>query len=818
MMMPRGGPGGVGRGRGMMPRGGGAYGAGRGMRGDRGGRGARGGAVPLNRAQSLASVHHRGAPHMPGATASPGRGGFMPRGAGVGGARGGFRGGGRGVPMLQRTSSVDASQLSSSRDRHSGLVELTPAPAPAPASTPAPAPASTPAPAPASTPAPAPASTPAAVAPPPPDNHFVAVQDYEAEGDSELSLVIGELIVVDTKDDSGWWEGTNPRGAQGWFPADFVAPAATAADAGAAEAAAVDEALADALATKATATRLTTPRRAARTGRRLPSRRGRRLGATVNTKESTEESNRLHTTSKAALALATPEGTTRSRGFTTTISPNAGGPGARGGRARAGTNLAMEAAAALNSRRSVNLQHSPISAPLPNRSARQSMPDARHNPRRGTPGVRPQGGSGLRRQKPPQQSAAPPRPVRHSIAHAAPLIHVAPPAAAASPARPPAVKPRPSTPAVVTPAITHVHKPTHPASSPAPPGVVRPAKRHGADPIPPPVQVVRPPPPGVKSAPPAHAVAAAPAAAHALTLTQVHAGQGWPGSLPPWQEFTTTVQRIFAEVAAVDHGEVHGAAAVAHGQPASWCVAAVSAQGTHSLALGVDQVGEFTLQECAQPFALALSGAEGSSLSPLVDSLPNTLAASAPQLSANGKPVNAFTTPGALLTTTLWKQQRSADGAQRVRAALDSLQRMAGGRHVSCDLPSLVAARRDCDRYRVAASWLTEIGQMRAENALRAESFSRQLASVRVDALTLATMAATLANGGRHANDQVVPTPSAQFTVHTMLKYGCNSASARLAKSMPVRSPSGSRSALTVVCSCSVCVGWTALVSSVCVG
>eukprot|EP00007_Cunea_sp_BSH-02190019_P007543 CAMPEP_0174234418 /NCGR_PEP_ID=MMETSP0417-20130205/4176_1 /TAXON_ID=242541 /ORGANISM="Mayorella sp, Strain BSH-02190019" /LENGTH=1098 /DNA_ID=CAMNT_0015312779 /DNA_START=26 /DNA_END=3322 /DNA_ORIENTATION=+ len=782
--------GGGGRGGAMMPRG-----APR-MRG----RAGFPGVSSLNRSQSLASVHHS----QPGGPGPARGGGFVPRSAGVDHvARG---------TQLQRNASVDLNQLSSSGGRLSQNAGLssqhayaTPPPPTAQRRVVEP-------------PATSPIAPKTQEPPPVPNNHFVVVQDYQAEGDGELSLVYGELIVVDTQDESGWWEGSDPRGAQGWFPADFVQPAASPAQSECA--AAVDEALADALATKSTGTRLATPRRAARTGRRLPSRTGRRLGATVQTKDTTEESNRLHTTSKAALALATAEGTTRSRGFTSAASPVESGGGG-GNRARAGSNLvAMEAAAALNARRSVNLTCSPFDAPTPDRSARQSMPDARRSPLRPTPGIRAGGGSGLRHQQAPATAAAagaapPPRPVRHSVLHSTPPQISSTPTHTPTPAEKPrsaARSPQPVQPPPASrggpPPVSRALKPTSPAlgasASPSPPTPA--AAPPSVDPVPPPIQLVRPPPPGVKSTPPPHVTAGAGAAnSSALTGSGGRSSSaGWPSSLPPWPEFSATVERIFAEVATLDHGSVHEAAAVSRGDASHWCVAAVSAHGGDTLSLGVEQVGEFSLQECVQPFVLALSGADESDLAEVVDTLPNTLAASALQLSPNGKPVNAFTTPGALLTSALWDDpEEPRSPTQRIRAALRSLQLLAGGRHVGCDLPSLMAAQRDCDRYRAAAAWLADTRYMYSADALRAETFCRQLASVRVDALTLATMASTLANGGRcpiaNINEQVVPESAVEVTVSNMLKFGCNSASSRLSKTMPFAKKTGISGATMVV-------------------
>lgn len=51
----------------------------------------------------------------------------------------------------------------------------------------------------------------------------VAIDDYEAEDENELTFSVGDEIEVITEDPSGWWEGKHvPSGKVGWFPFSFV--------------------------------------------------------------------------------------------------------------------------------------------------------------------------------------------------------------------------------------------------------------------------------------------------------------------------------------------------------------------------------------------------------------------------------------------------------------------------------------------------------------------------------------------------------------------------------------------------------------------
>lgn len=62
-------------------------------------------------------------------------------------------------------------------------------------------------------------------APPPPLSlsgiQVIAIYDYEAADDDELSFSEGQLINVLDKVDPGWWEG-ELNGVTGLFPANYV--------------------------------------------------------------------------------------------------------------------------------------------------------------------------------------------------------------------------------------------------------------------------------------------------------------------------------------------------------------------------------------------------------------------------------------------------------------------------------------------------------------------------------------------------------------------------------------------------------------------
>lgn len=52
---------------------------------------------------------------------------------------------------------------------------------------------------------------------------MIAVYDYEAQGDQELSLVEGDIVTLIAKEDEMWWCG-QVRGHVGMFPSTYVEP------------------------------------------------------------------------------------------------------------------------------------------------------------------------------------------------------------------------------------------------------------------------------------------------------------------------------------------------------------------------------------------------------------------------------------------------------------------------------------------------------------------------------------------------------------------------------------------------------------------
>lgn len=50
----------------------------------------------------------------------------------------------------------------------------------------------------------------------------MAIYDYDAAEDNELSFAEGDTITQIQQIDEGWWSGVGPNGVEGLFPATYV--------------------------------------------------------------------------------------------------------------------------------------------------------------------------------------------------------------------------------------------------------------------------------------------------------------------------------------------------------------------------------------------------------------------------------------------------------------------------------------------------------------------------------------------------------------------------------------------------------------------
>lgn len=177
----------------------------------------------------------------------------------------------------------------------------------------------------------------------------------------------------------------------------------------------------------------------------------------------------------------------------------------------------------------------------------------------------------------------------------------------------------------------------------------------------------------------------------------------------------------------------------------------------------------FTAQSVSKPFVYALALAELGSdeVSRWVGAEPSGEAFNAISLEpGTGRPANPMVNAGAIVTTAL------LPAGQRFELILDCLSRFAG-RRLDVDEQVYDSELATGDRNRALAYLMRAAGALPGDLTAAVETYFRQCA-VRVTALDLAVMAATLANAGRNpvTGQSVVPAPVAEQVLAVMAMCG----------------------------------------------
>lgn len=234
---------------------------------------------------------------------------------------------------------------------------------------------------------------------------------------------------------------------------------------------------------------------------------------------------------------------------------------------------------------------------------------------------------------------------------------------------------------------------------------------------------------------------------------------------------TEALRDLHSRFAGVDEGEIADyIPQLALADPAAFGLALVSMDG-HRYSTGDADV-PFTIQSVSKPFvyALALSVLGLDEVSRWVNAEPSGEAFNAISLErATGRPDNAMVNAGAIVTTALIPD---TPDAPRFGVILDCLSRFAG-RMLDVDEPVYASEAYTGDRNRALAYLIRSTGPLPVDPVAAVETYFRQC-SVRVTALDLAAMAATLAHGGVNPlnGDRVVAEPVAAQVLAVMATCG----------------------------------------------
>ncbi|MCX4734092.1 glutaminase A [Streptomyces sp. NBC_01363] len=209
--------------------------------------------------------------------------------------------------------------------------------------------------------------------------------------------------------------------------------------------------------------------------------------------------------------------------------------------------------------------------------------------------------------------------------------------------------------------------------------------------------------------------------------------------------------------------------------PDAFGLALISMDG-HRYSAG-DAEAPFTMQSVSKPFvyALALSVLGLDEVGRWVNAEPSGEAYNAISLEPDtGRPDNAMVNAGAIITTALIPDTPDAPRFDRI---LDCLSRFAG-RRLDVDEQVYASEAATGDRNRALAYLIRSTGPLPVDPVAAVETYFRQCA-VRVTALDLAAMAATLAHGGVNplTGDAAVPGPVAAQVLAVMATCGMYDAS-----------------------------------------
>jgi glutaminase len=168
--------------------------------------------------------------------------------------------------------------------------------------------------------------------------------------------------------------------------------------------------------------------------------------------------------------------------------------------------------------------------------------------------------------------------------------------------------------------------------------------------------------------------------------------------------------------------------------------------GVHGTVYRAGDAGEFTIQSVSKPFVLALALADLGLEAVLsrVSAEPSGEPFNAISLEAGtGRPANPMINAGALLTTSLVPAADAAERFARIHRTLSAF----AGRPLAVDEATFASERATGDRNRALAYLMRSAGSLTEPVDEVVDTYFRQCA-VLVTVADLATMAATLANGG----------------------------------------------------------------------
>jgi glutaminase len=220
-------------------------------------------------------------------------------------------------------------------------------------------------------------------------------------------------------------------------------------------------------------------------------------------------------------------------------------------------------------------------------------------------------------------------------------------------------------------------------------------------------------------------------------------------AVPNWARFTADLTEIFESVAA----EVHGGRCadyipiLAASDPRKFAVSVTTVDGQR-MHLG-DASADVTLQSCMKPFLYSIAAEDAGleSVHRFVGYEPSGMTFNEVTLNDEGLPHNPMINAGAIATCAVLCRGRGP--AERFQFFTDRARALAGGGDVGFSQATYLSEMETTYRNTALVHVMTEYGALpRRVNPRDALDLYIQLCSVECSTSTVATMAATLANGG----------------------------------------------------------------------
>jgi glutaminase len=221
---------------------------------------------------------------------------------------------------------------------------------------------------------------------------------------------------------------------------------------------------------------------------------------------------------------------------------------------------------------------------------------------------------------------------------------------------------------------------------------------------------------------------------------------GDPGTTTGWTDpIVRALEEIRGELAGLPGGELAAYIPQLTAADPSWFGLALTSLEGHCYAAGDADV-PFTVQSVSKPFVLALAlrdlGPEA--VATRVGAEPSGEAFNAISLEpGSGRPENPMVNAGAIVTSSLVEGTGATERFERIRACLSAF----AGRRLDVDEAVFESERATGDRNRALAYLMRNAGSLEGDIDRVLDVYFRQC-SLLVTAADLATMAATLANGG----------------------------------------------------------------------